>query len=114
MSLLARNDHAFHPYGGFVRRGGTLARRCRAGATPIAMALVLSGCSRQAAPSFSLFGAYFPVWLFCMTIGVASAIGARVVLVASGLSTVVPAQLAVCTAIGVIVASLCWLLWLGR
>ncbi len=66
------------------------------------MALVLSGCSRQAAPSFSLFGAYFSVWLFCMTIGCRhAAIGARVVLVASGLSAVVPAQLAVCTAIEV-------------
>ena len=114
MSLVPRNDPTAHPYGGLVRRGGDLTRKCRAGAMPIAIALTLSGCTRQAAPSFSLFGAYFPVWLFCMAIGVAGAICARVVLVASGLSSVVPAQLAVCTAIGVIVASLCWLLWLGR
>jgi len=114
MSLLARNDRALHGYDELVRRGGDLARKCRAGAMPIALALSLSGCARQAAPSFSLFGAYFPVWLFCMAIGVAGAICARIALVASGLSSVVPAQLAACTAIGVIVASLCWLLWLGR
>jgi len=81
---------------------------------PVVVALALSGCTRQAAPSFSLFGAYFPAWLFCMLAGVLGAICARVILVVSGLSNVVPAQLAVCAAIGVIVASLCWLFWLGR
>ncbi len=73
----------------------------------------LSGCSARA-PSFLLFGAYFPGWLMCAAIGLIGAIIARIAFVASGLSEALPAQLVLCVAIGVIVASLCWLLWLGQ
>jgi YtcA family len=76
--------------------------------------MTLAGCSPGGAPSFDLFGAFFPAWLFCGLIGVVGAIAARAVLVATGLSNVVPFQLFVCTAIGVIVALLVWLLWFGR
>jgi YtcA family len=75
--------------------------------------LSLSGCS-TAAPSFDLFGAFFPAWLLCAVIGIVGAIAARAAFVGTGLSSVVPLQLFVCTAIGVIVAVLTWLLWFGR
>ncbi len=74
----------------------------------------LSGCAGHASPSWTLFGAYFPGWLICGLLGVAGALAARFGFVASGLATVIPFQLWVCTAMGVIVASLCWLVWLGQ
>jgi hypothetical protein len=76
-------------------------------------ALALSGCS-AGAPSFVLFGAFFPVWLLCGTLGVVAAGVARAVFVASGLSDVLPYQLFVCTAVGVIVALFCWLIGFGQ
>jgi tetrahydromethanopterin S-methyltransferase subunit C len=75
---------------------------------------LVSGCSAVGAPSFELFGAFFPAWLFCGVIGVVGAAAARGVFVASGLSTRVPYQLFVCTAIGIVAACLAWQLVFGR
>jgi hypothetical protein len=74
----------------------------------------LTGCSGAGAPSFDLFGAFFPAWMICALIGIVGAIAARAAFVGSGLSNVIPFQLFVCTAIGVIAAVLTWLLWFGR
>jgi YtcA-like protein len=71
---------------------------------------LLSGCSTAGAPSFPLFGAFFPAWLLCGIVGVIGAGAARVVFVATGLSDLLPYQLFVCTAIGVLIACLAWLL----
>jgi len=76
-------------------------------------ALALGGCS-TGAPSFDLFGAFFPAWLLCTVIGIVGAIATRAGFVGTGLSNLVPFQLFVCTAIGLIVAILTWLLWFGR
>jgi hypothetical protein len=75
--------------------------------------MTLTGCSGSA-PSFDLFGAFFPAWLLCGIVGVAGAIVARVVFVSTGLSNTLPYQLAVCTAIGVITALLVWLVGFGH
>jgi hypothetical protein len=74
----------------------------------------LSGCSAGGAPSFDLFGAFFPAWLLCGVIGIAAAGVARVAFISSGLANALPYQLAVCTAIGVIAALLTWLIGFGR
>ncbi|GJE45682.1 YtcA family lipoprotein [Methylobacterium soli] len=71
----------------------------------------LSGCSDRGAPSFTLVGAFFPAWMLFALIGIAVAIGARAIFVASGLAVVLPNQLFVCAAIGVGFALLAWLLW---
>jgi hypothetical protein len=76
--------------------------------------MTLSGCSGGSAPSFDLFGAFFPAWLLCGVIGIAGAAVARVVFVSTGLANVLPYQLAVCTAIGVITAVLVWLVGFGH
>jgi hypothetical protein len=81
---------------------------------PIATLAGLSGCAAQGAPSFILFGAYFPAWMFCAVIGIAGALAARITMVATGLSETVPLQLFVCASIGLIVAVSAWLLWFGR
>ena len=74
----------------------------------------LGGCSMSGAPSFDLFGAFFPAWLLCGMVGIAGAVVARVAFVSSGVANALPYQLAVCTAIGVITALLFWLIGFGH
>jgi hypothetical protein len=75
------------------------------------IAFALSGCAPRGAPSFALFGAYFPAWMLCALIGIVCAVGARAALMASGLSSALPFQLFVCMAIGACFAVLAWLFW---
>lgn len=76
--------------------------------------LSLSGCSLvRGAPSFPLFGAYFPGWMFCALLGVFAAIGARALLVATGWAEILPYQLFVCASLGLMFGLLVWLLWFG-
>ena len=72
------------------------------------ISLTLNGCAQPGAPSFALFGAYFPAWMLCAFIGMLVSIGARALFVATGLSNALPFQLFVCVAIGVCVALLVW------
>ncbi|MGJ7507476.1 YtcA family lipoprotein [Variovorax sp. GT1P44] len=72
------------------------------------ISFTLTGCAQRGAPSFALFGAYFPAWMLCAFIGILASIGARAVFVATGLSNALPFQLFVCVSIGVCVALLVW------
>jgi YtcA family len=76
--------------------------------------ICLGGCSAAGAPSFDLFGAFFPAWLLCGLVGVAGAAIARVAFVGTGVANALPYQLAVCTAIGVIAAVLVWFVGFGH
>jgi hypothetical protein len=67
-----------------------------------------TGCSLAGAPSFELFGAFFPAWMLCGLAGIIGAAGTRVVLATPALSGLIPFQLAVCTAVGTIVGLLAW------
>jgi hypothetical protein len=69
---------------------------------------MLTGCSLGEAPSFELFGAFFPAWMLCALIGIIGAVGTRVVLTTPTFNGFIPLRLAVCTAVGVIVALLAW------
>ncbi len=73
----------------------------------------LSGCGLSGAPSFSLFGAFFPAWLLCAVLGIVCAILARILFVTTGLADILPLQLFLCTAIGLLFAALTWLLFFG-
>jgi len=75
--------------------------------------VLLNGCSAAGAPSFELFGAFFPAWLFCGLIGLVASGAAHGLFVGIGLSNLLPYQLFVCVAIGVIAACFAWLLWFG-
>jgi hypothetical protein len=77
-------------------------------------ALSLSGCGAAGAPSYDLFGAFFPAWMFCAVIGIVGAALARVVFVGTGLAAILPYQLLVCTAVGTIMAIAAWYLAFGR
>jgi hypothetical protein len=76
--------------------------------------LSLGGCSEAGAPSFDLFGAFFPAWLLCAVLGIFIALGARIFFAARNLTDVLPFQLPVCTSLGAILALLVWLIFFGR
>ena len=69
---------------------------------------LFGGCGGGGAPSFVLFGAYFPAWMLCAVIGIAGAGIARATLVRTGASNALPYPLFLCTAIGTLVAVLSW------
>jgi hypothetical protein len=92
----------------------TRSRSMRSGQVVLGLAaLALGGCS-TGAPSFVLFGAFFPAWLLCGTLGIVGAGVPRAAFVASGLSDALPYQLFVCAAVGVIVALFIWLICFGQ
>lgn len=70
----------------------------------------LCACAHAGAPSFEFFGAFFPAWLLCALAGIAAAAATRVALVSPRLAGAIPYPLAVCTAIGTVVALFAWLL----
>ena len=74
----------------------------------------LAGCTSAGAPSFEIFGAFFPAWMLCGAIGIGCGIAARVLFVATRLTSVLPYQLLLCTAIGAIFAISVWLLLFAR
>ncbi len=78
----------------------------------VALAASLYGCA--GAPSFGLFGAYFPLWLLSALAGIAGALVSYRIFVAAGWAEIVRAQLLVNTAIGLILAELVWLLGTGH
>ncbi len=89
----------------------------RAALTPLLSTIALpclSGCAfTRGAPAFSLFGAFFPGWMFCAALGLLAAVGARALFVVSGLSAALPYQLFVCASLGLLLGLLVWLLWFG-
>jgi hypothetical protein len=86
----------------------------RRAALPVFITLAtLGGCASHGAPSFVLFGAFFPAWMLCALIGIFGAIAARGIFVAVGLNSVLPFQLFVCSSVGLVVAALAWLIWFG-
>jgi hypothetical protein len=83
-------------------------RYTRLGLSPAACVL-LGGCGLSGAPSFSLFGAFFPAWLLCSVFGIVCAMLARAVFIGTGLADILPFQLLVCTSIGLMCGALTWL-----
>jgi YtcA family len=89
--------------------------RARSATLPVFMtSAALGGCASHDAPSFVLFGAFFPAWMLCALIGIFGAIAARGIFVAVGLNSVLPFQLFVCSSVGLVVAALTWLIWFGQ
>jgi hypothetical protein len=76
----------------------------------VLLSLSLGGCG---APSYHIFGAYFPAWMFCALLGIVAALAARAIFVTNGIATEIPYQLGTCTAVGVITGVLIWLLVFG-
>ena len=75
--------------------------------------LSLTGCSLKGAPSYSIFGAFFPAWLLCAAIGLVGSFALRGLVIASGLEEAVPFKLLVYTAFATGVAVWLWMALFG-
>jgi len=75
------------------------------------LGMPLGGCDVRGAPSYVLFGAYFPAWMFLALLAIVAAIVTRAVFVATGLARVLPFQLFVCASVGVSAALFAWSRW---
>jgi hypothetical protein len=89
-------------------------RRTRSVPAIVALSLSLQGCALQGAPSFEVFGAYFPLWLLSAILGLTGALIAHRIFVSTGWVQIVPFQLSVCVAIGLTVSVLFWLTGTGQ
>ncbi|MFT9015412.1 MAG: YtcA family lipoprotein [Acetobacter sp.] len=74
---------------------------------------LLNGCSLNVAPSFPIVGAYFPAWMFCSLVGIAVAIGLRVVCVYNGIDSFLSFRLFTYVSLGVLAALAVWLVVFG-
>ncbi|CAE6734461.1 hypothetical protein [Paraburkholderia haematera] len=83
-------------------------------AVVVALSLSLQGCTLRGAPSYEIFGAYFPLWLLSAIAGFVGALIAHRIFVSTGWAQIVPFQLSVCLAIGLTVAVLFWLSGTGQ
>ncbi len=97
-----------------VHFGPDAIRSGRRFLTPISLSATLAGCASRGAPTYPIVGAFFPGWMFCAVMGIIGAIAARGLFVVTGLNRVVPFQLFVCSSLGVIIATLAWILWFGQ
>jgi hypothetical protein len=78
-----------------------------------AACLALTGCSLGGAPSYSIFGAFFPAWLLCAAIGLAGSVALRGLVIASGIEEAVPFRLLVYTAFAAGIAVWLWMALFG-
>ncbi|MBC8716750.1 hypothetical protein H5024_03830 [Ochrobactrum sp. Marseille-Q0166] len=65
-------------------------------------------------PSFSLFGAYFPSWMFCLLVAIIIALLLRVIFIRLGIDDILPFRLTAYTAIVIAIASSLALFVYGR
>ena len=71
----------------------------------------LSGC--DGAPSRNILGSYFPSWIVCALVGIASALAARAIFKALGLLGELPVPFVVMLAIACAGTFALWLIWLS-
>ena len=82
--------------------------------TVLLSVLLFGGCSLDGAPSYSLFGAFFPAWLLCAVLGLVAAFIFRTCVIAADLEEAMPFKLLVYTAFGAGLAVWLWLALFGE
>lgn len=70
--------------------------------------LTLVGCSH--APEYSIFGSFFPVWIFCSVGGVALATGARALIARTAIAEHQAAPVLLYLSMAIFLACMLWLL----
>jgi YtcA family len=75
----------------------------------LAAPLVLVGCSH--APEYSIFGSFFPVWIFCSAGGLMLAAGARVLIARSAIAEHLAAPVLFYLGMATFLACMLWLLF---
>lgn len=109
-------ERADRSEGGAKRRPATAAigRRPAMLATLASFAL-LGGCaSNPHAPSVSLFGSFFPVWLMAAGLGVVGAVALRLAFIRIGVDDHLPAPMLVYLLAAIQISIVVWALWSGE
>ena len=81
----------------------------RVGGVSLAAPLVLVGCSH--APEYSIFGSFFPVWIFCAVGGLVLAAGARAVIARTAIAEHLDAPVLLYLSMAIFLACMLWLLF---
>ncbi|HXX18392.1 MAG TPA: YtcA family lipoprotein [Candidatus Acidoferrum sp.] len=82
--------------------------RCLASLS-LAAPLLLVGCSH--APEYSIFGSFFPVWIFCSVGGLALATGARALISRTVIAKHLAAPVLFYLSMAIFLACMLWLLF---
>jgi len=75
----------------------------------LAASLVLAGCSH--APEYSIFGSFFPVWIFCSAGGLVLATGARALIAHTAIAEHLAAPVLLYLSTAIFLACMLWLLF---
>jgi hypothetical protein len=75
----------------------------------LGVAFELAGCSH--APEYSIFGSFFPVWIFCSAGGLVLAAGARAVVVRTALAEYVAAPVLLYISVATFLSCMLWLMF---
>jgi YtcA-like protein len=75
----------------------------------LAAPLVLAGCSH--APEYSIFGSFFPVWIFCSAGGLLLATGARALIARTAIAEHLAAPVLLYLSTAIFLACMLWLLF---
>ncbi len=95
---------------GSQRRGRAVAVACRLSLA--ATAVTVSACS--VAPSQDIVGSFFPSWMLCSLLGVASAILFRQAVILAGLGDYIVLPLLTYAAVAGAMTMIVWLTWFGH
>jgi hypothetical protein len=75
----------------------------------LAAPLVLAGCSH--APEYSIFGSFFPVWIFCSVGGLVLASGARALIARTAIAEHLAAPVLFYLSAAIFLTCMLWLLF---
>jgi hypothetical protein len=75
----------------------------------VAIPLVLVGCSH--APEYSIFGSFFPAWIFCSVGGLLLMAGARVLIARTAIAQHLAAPVLSYLSMAIFLACILWLLF---
>jgi hypothetical protein len=90
------------------RRGRQPSLRYLAGLS-MAITLVLVGCSH--APEYSIFGSFFPAWIFCSVGGLLLMAGARVLIARTAIAQHLAAPVFFYLSMAIFLTCMLWLLF---
>ena len=86
----------------------TLSSR-QLGALSLTLPLTLVGCSH--APEYTIFGSFFPVWIFCSVCGLLLAMGARALIARTAIAEHLAAPVLFYLAMATFLTCMLWLLF---
>jgi len=76
---------------------------------PLAVPLVLVGCSH--APEYSIFGSFFPAWIFCSVGGLVLAAAGRALIARTAIDGHVAAPVLLYLSMAIFLACMLWLMF---